>query len=142
MRLIEVSLYFIHRPTARGRDTRHHRESSDYFEYPPKNLYLNQATLRILAKLSYQKEIPESTISNQKKFLRSSPSLKNGSPPRPPPPPPPPIKTGIPPPPPPPDFSLGFLLKDTFFLLFDYSHFKELKHQIKGRKLLDLKSSF
>ena len=126
VRLIEVSLYFIQRLTARGRDTRHHRESSDYFEYPPKNLYLNQATLRILAKLSYQKEIPESTISNQKKFLRSSPSLKNGSTP----------------PPPPPDFSLGFLLKDTLFLLFDYSHFKEPKHQIKGRKLLDLKSSF
>ena len=126
--MIEVSLYFIQRLTARGRDTRHHRESSDYFEYPPKHLYLNQATLRILAQLSYQKKLPESTISNQKKFLRSSPSPKNGSTP-----PPPPLRR---------TFRSVFCSKILFSYYLTIVIFKEPKHQIKGRKLLDLKSSF
>ena len=53
-----------------------YHESSDCFEYPQKNPYLNQATKKYLPKFSYSKNFLKSKISNPNKFLQSSLSLE------------------------------------------------------------------
>ena len=53
-----------------------YHESSDCFEYPPKNPYLNQATKKILAKIFLLKKFPEIKNFKPKKILQSSLSLE------------------------------------------------------------------
>ena len=57
-----------------------YHESSDCFEYPPKNLYLNQATKKILAKIFLLKKFPKSKISNPKKSFNHPCHLKSREP--------------------------------------------------------------
>ena len=62
-----------------------YHESSDCFEYPPKNPYLNQATYqnlsKYLPKFSYSKNFLKSKISNPKKSFNHPCHLKSREPP-------------------------------------------------------------
>ena len=75
--LKQVWFYIICGTTQLG--TNYHK-SSDCFEYPQKS-YFNQATKKILAKISLSKEILKSKISNPQKSFGHPCHLKSGVPP-------------------------------------------------------------
>ena len=80
----QVWLYFIRRTTGPGyAGTAPNRQ---IVLNTQKNPFLNQANQKNTCQILLPKKIPESKISNPKKILRSSPSLKIRSSPPPPPP--------------------------------------------------------